>query len=207
MLPEISLKTIWYDERPIFSEEYEKQVKELLDFPFVKNSYAVKKHRSETEHHVPAYHYINAAGFMNDPNGFCFYNGRFHLFYQQCAETTIYWGHAVSRDLVRWFELPYAIYPGPEGQCWSGTTCVEKDSVKNIYFGQGLDSGIYCAASHDPLLLNWTKVKSDGPSIRRLVPTNMPHWFTPSENDEQPYNVFDPCIWKQGNKYYFFIRY
>ena len=37
-----------------------------------------------------------------------------------------HWGHAVSKDLVHWRDLPYAIYPNPERAVYSGSTLVEK---------------------------------------------------------------------------------
>ena len=38
-------------------------------------SYAGQRHR-------PAYHYVNPESTLNDPNGLCFWQGRWHLFYQ-----------------------------------------------------------------------------------------------------------------------------
>ena len=30
----------------------------------------------------PDFHLCSRVGWMNDPNGFCYYNGMYHLFYQ-----------------------------------------------------------------------------------------------------------------------------
>ena len=34
------------------------------------------------DHHRPFYHYVNPEYKLNDPNGLCFWQGRWHLFYQ-----------------------------------------------------------------------------------------------------------------------------
>jgi len=68
-----------------------------------------------TEPHRPAYHFTPAANWMNDPNGMVYYEGEYHLFFQYYPDSTVWgpmhWGHAVSKDLVHWEELPIALYP------------------------------------------------------------------------------------------------
>ena len=34
------------------------------------------------EEERPSFHLSPRAGWMNDPNGFCFYKGKYHMFYQ-----------------------------------------------------------------------------------------------------------------------------
>lgn len=70
---------------------------------------------------------------MNDPNGFIHYKDSYHLFYQHYPYKPVWgpmhWGHAVSRDLVKWEYLPVALAPDGEFDrdgCFSGSA-VEKD--------------------------------------------------------------------------------
>lgn len=63
----------------------------------------------------PRFHLTPYVGWTNDPNGFSFYDGKFHLFYQSNPYDTVWnamhWGHAVSDDLLHWEYLPCAMAP------------------------------------------------------------------------------------------------
>jgi beta-fructofuranosidase len=100
--------------------------------------------------HRPIFHYVNPEGNLNDPNGLCFWQGRWHLFYQAYPpeDPRQHWGHAVSPDLIHWRDLPLAIYPNPEDKVYSGSTLVESDRVIAIY--HGVAAGTMVAVSRDP---------------------------------------------------------
>ena len=151
----------------------------------------VYRKRYEGDPHRPIYHYVNPENTLNDPNGLCFWQDRWHLFYQACPpeDPRQHWGHAISDDLIHWQDLPYAIYPNPEERCYSGAALVEEDRVIAIYHGTKV--GNMVAVSHDPLLLNWEKL-TGAPVIPKASADGSP----------LPYRVFDPCIWKKGDHYY-----
>ncbi|MBR6380875.1 MAG: glycoside hydrolase family 32 protein [Lachnospiraceae bacterium] len=76
----------------------------------------------------PVFHLTPRVGWTNDPNGFSFYDGKYHLFYQYNPYDTrwdsMHWGHAVSTDLVKWEYLPAALAPDREYDsfgCFSGS--------------------------------------------------------------------------------------
>lgn len=81
-------------------------------------------------------HFEPERGWMNDPNGLCWYGGKYHAFFQHNPHAAVWgpmhWGHAVSDDLIHWEELPIALYPDMpyenDGGCFSGSA-LEKDGV------------------------------------------------------------------------------
>src|SRR5690242_14432133 len=52
------------------------------------------------------FHIQPETGLLNDPNGFSYYNGEYHLFYQWFPFGPVhglkYWYHTKSKDLVHW---------------------------------------------------------------------------------------------------------
>ncbi|MBN7811970.1 glycoside hydrolase family 32 protein [Algoriphagus sp. H41] len=91
---------------------------------------------SEKETYRPDYHFTPAKGWMNDPNGMFYLDGEYHLFFQYYPDTTVWgpmhWGHAVSKDLVTWEELPIAIYPDSLGYIFSGSAVVDRENSSGL---------------------------------------------------------------------------
>ena len=89
----------------------------------------------------PLFHLIPRAGWMNDPNGFSFYNGMYHMFYQYYPYDTcwgpMHWGHAVSKDLLNWENLPAALAPDSSYDsfgCFSGSAIETEDGKHMIMY-------------------------------------------------------------------------
>jgi len=173
-----------------FAETLEEQEEQLKTNPLMQRLIESRKKMSSDKYR-PIYHYVNPEGRLNDPNGLCFWKGNWHLFYQAYPpeDPRQHWGHAMSKDLIHWRDLPYAIYPHPEEKCYSGATFVEEERVIAIY--HGTKAGNMVAISSDPLLLNWEKVTG-----KPVIPMTAP------DGSALPYRVFDPCIWKKDGIYY-----
>ena len=79
---------------------------------------------------------------VNDPNGFIYYKGYYHLFYQYFPYEprwgTMHWGHAISRDLVTWEHKGLALYPTTRADlngCFSGSAIEEDGKLYLVYTG------------------------------------------------------------------------
>ena len=175
----------------MISEELELELEEIKKNTEVQNLIELRKER-KNDPHIPNYHFSAPNNLLNDPNGFCFWQNKWHLFYQAYPKESpcyAHWGHAISEDLIHWQDLPYAIYPNPERCCYSGATLVEDDRVIAMYHGTTV--GNMVAVSSDPLLLNWQKVTGQA-----VIP------MANADGLPLPYRVFDPCILNKEEYYY-----
>jgi len=76
----------------------------------------------------PRFHFTPPRNFMNDPNGLLYYRGEYHHFYQYNPIGTVWghmsWGHAVSRDMLRWEHLPVPLAEEDSSMIFSGSAVV-----------------------------------------------------------------------------------
>lgn len=100
------------------------------------------------ETYRPAFHHTPRYGWMNDPNGMFYKDGRWHLYYQYnpygSKWQNMTWGHSVSDDLVNWEHLPEAIRPNGLGSVFSGSCAVDHDNTAG--FGSDAVIALYTSA-------------------------------------------------------------
>lgn len=100
------------------------------------------------EKYRPAFHHTPLYGWMNDPNGMFYKDGRWHLYYQYnpygSKWQNMTWGHSVSGDLVNWEHLPEAIRPNGLGSVFSGSCAVDHDNTAG--FGNDAVIALYTSA-------------------------------------------------------------
>ena len=98
----------------------------------------------------PRIHFTPAKNWMNDPNGLVWHKGEYHLFFQHNPHGTEWghmsWGHAVSKDLLNWEELPVAIPEGEDGAIFSGSAVSDGDELIAIYTRQTDTNQSQCIA-------------------------------------------------------------
>lgn len=149
----------------------------------------------------PLLHLAPPAGWCNDPNGLCFFKGRFHVFYQHNPHDTkwgpMHWAHASSLDLLHWTHHPIALKPTEPyethptgGGCFSGSAVVDGETLILIYtahsFRDGEDYESQCLArSTDGMI--FTKFSANPV----LLPGRHP-----------PGDLRDPKVWRHGNHWY-----
>ena len=119
---------------------------------------APKEKALTIEMHRPQFHYTPKKNWINDPNGLVFYDGEYHLFYQYNPFGTTWghmsWGHAVSKDLVSWQELPIALeeysdpITGDSTMIFSGMTLVDKNNTSGLCAGKDCMIAIYTSNIH-----------------------------------------------------------
>lgn len=174
-----------------FAKTLAEQEEQLKTNPLLMR-FAESRKRQSKDPYRPLYHFVSPESTLNDPNGLCFWQGNWHMFYQGYPpeDKRQHWGHVISKDLIHWRDLPYAIYPSPERAVFSGATLVEDNRVIAMYHGTQV--GNMVATSDDPLLLNWEKTTTGKAAIPLLSPSGFPN----------PYSVFDPSIWKRDGIYY-----
>lgn len=152
---------------------------------------------------------------INDPNGFIYFKGRYHLFYQHFPYApmwgTMYWGHAVSDDLVHWSHEKIALFPTKDydrNGVFSGSA-VEKDGKMYLYYTANRylkeqDENIHVAdgeyeesqamiTSEDGFHFdNWNGKKQIIPVIR-------------DDETADSMDTRDPKVWEENGVYYMIL--
>ncbi|MDM2788427.1 MULTISPECIES: sucrose-6-phosphate hydrolase [unclassified Citrobacter] len=152
--------------------------------------------RALADSHYPQWHPAPVAGLMNDPNGFIWFAGRYHLFYQWnplgCDHRYKCWGHWSSVDLVHWQHEPMALMPDEEydrSGCYSGSA-VDNNGVLtlcytgNVKFDDGSRTAWQCLAVQ----------KVDGSVEKRGPVMALPEGYTG--------HVRDPKVWQHNGEWF-----
>lgn len=171
----------------------------------------------------PQFHFTSRRGWLNDPNGLVYFEGEYHLFYQHNPYGwnwgNMHWGHAVSRDLVHWKELPIALYPDEHGTMYSGSAVVDWNNTAGFQTKkEPAMVAMFTAAGHpftqglaysNDRGRTWTKYESN-PVLGHIAAENRDPkvvWYAPQKKwvmalylDHNDFAIFGSINLKQWEK-------
>ena len=171
----------------------------------------------------PQFHFTSRHGWLNDPNGLVYFKGEYHLFYQHNPYSwnwgNMSWGHAVSKDLVHWKELPIALYPDEHGTMFSGSAVVDWNNTAGFQTGKDPALVAMFTAAGKPFMQGlaysndrgrtWVKYKKN-PVLAHIAAENRDPkvvWFAPEKKwvmalyfDHNDYAIFESHDLKQWKK-------
>jgi len=134
------------------------------------------------------FHFTPRTGWMNDPHGLTFYKGEWHLFHQanpaKPAWEDAMWGHAVSKDLLHWRQLPLALVRDEYGAVYSGSATIDHDNVAGfgkdellLFYTAAGDTEFTQRMAHSPDGRAFTKVAGDPVLAVQGLSNRDPHVF------------------------------
>ena len=151
------------------------------------------------------FHVMPPVGWLNDPNGLCYFNGEYHLFFQYSPSdpngSLKYWGHYVSKNMLSWEYKGIALYPDMPFDCcgvYSGSALVEGDQVWLYYTGN-----VKLPGNHD-----YVNTGRQGNTIAVVMDKDghMGDKQLVLTNEDYPADVTchvrDPKVWKDKDRYY-----
>ena len=149
----------------------------------------------------PTFHITPSKGWINDPNGFVFFKGEYHIFTQHNPFDTkwgpMHWLHFKSKDLIHWEECGVALKPSESYDlvygCFSGSVVVHDDKMFVYYTGADEGRQVQClAVSEDGE--HFTKYK-DNPILSEK---DLPKGY-------QVKDFRDPKVFEKDGTYYMLV--
>ena len=103
---------------------------------FAASYFAGAQKQTYDQPYRPQVHFSPERNWTNDPNGLVFYHGEYHLFFQYNPFGDTWghmsWGHAVSRDLLHWRQLPLAIPEENGVMIFTGSVVIDHSDTSGL---------------------------------------------------------------------------
>lgn len=150
--------------------------------------------------YYPSLHAAPLTGWINDPNGFIYYKGAYHLFCQyhpyEAKWGPMHWAHLVSRDLAHWQHLPVALAPDMPYDalgCFSGQAIERDGALCLMYTGVSQSGG-------ETVQQQCLAVSRDGVNFEKCA-LNPVIGSGALEAGESRVDFRDPDIFREGGAY------
>lgn len=150
------------------------------------------------------HHLMPPAGWLNDPNGLCFYKGRYHVFFQyspfEVKGGLKFWGHYSSEDLINWTYEGVPLCPDSPMDChgvYSGSALAEDDRLHLFYTGNVKLDGDYDYINNGRQTSTLHVESTDG------VNFGVKDEVIPASQYPEDYtcHIRDPKVWKDKEEY------
>lgn len=141
-------------------------------------------------------------GWMNDPNGLCFFDGFYHVYFQYSpgtpdGESVRRWGHYVSSDLLSWKYKGIVLdadIPEDRDGVFSGSALVSGDHIEFFYTGNVMEEGDhdYVLEGRGANVINVTSSDGSKMSSKKVLLRNSDY------PDFCSCHVRDPKVWLEN---------
>ena len=171
-----------------------------------RNVSAIEKDADMTEGRFRlGHHLMPPVGWLNDPNGLCWYKGKYHVFFQYApfdVEGGLkFWGHYTSEDMIDWKYEGTALYPDSSYDChgvYSGSALVDEGKLHLFFTGNVKIDGDYDYINEGRETSTLHVESEDGihfSNKEEVIPFDKyPEEFT--------CHIRDPKVWKENDKYF-----
>lgn len=171
-----------------------------------RNVVAIEKNADMTEGRFRlGHHLMPPVGWLNDPNGLCWYKGKYHVFFQYApfdVEGGLkFWGHYTSEDMIDWKYEGTALYPDSSYDChgvYSGSALVDDGKLHLFFTGNVKIDGDYDYINEGRETSTLHVESEDGIHF-----SNKEEVISFSEYPEEfTCHIRDPKVWKENGKYF-----
>ena len=154
------------------------------------------------------HHLMPPTGWLNDPNGLCWYKGRYHVFFQyspfEANGGLKFWGHYSSEDMINWRYEGVPLLPDSVYDChgvYSGSALAEENKLHLFYTGNVKMDGDYDYINNGRCSSTLHVESEDG--IRFGTKEEAISWTDYPEN--YTCHIRDPKVWKDGEEYHMIL--
>ena len=146
------------------------------------------------------------SGWINDPNGLCYFKGEYHVYYQYSPDSPTgsgrkCWGHLKSPDLINWRSMGIVLFPDTTDDkdgVYSGCGFVKDDTLYLFYTGNVKEEGDhdYVTSGRGANVILVTTKNGHDMSDKKVLLRNSDY------PEECSCHVRDPKVWEENGRYH-----